>query len=137
MNLPYHQLWTSEANAWFRRAVALRSREKKLRQKGRVSVKKSLSISKLISYCIVLSTPLSCVTPQEERQIKEDIARLQTQVVRMQNDVQSNDKSLKARLIGVQLALQIERISVDTEDHGGTRCFKSRSCYRQNAWTTR
>ena len=33
ISLPYHELWTGESNALFRRAVVMRARRKRLRQK--------------------------------------------------------------------------------------------------------
>lgn len=65
----------------------------------------------------VLLISFSCVTPQEERQMKQDIARLQTQVIQMQNLSDSSDKSLKnvSNKRAANANTRMERISIDIQ----------------------
>ncbi|SMF46275.1 tetratricopeptide repeat protein [Pseudobacteriovorax antillogorgiicola] len=66
---------------------------------------------------VVVFALVGCVTPQEERQIKEDIARLQAQLVQMQNDFQDSDSSLKSSTNkrAASTNSRLERMTIDIQ----------------------
>ena len=82
--------------------------------------KVSATVSGMVFVALVIASS-SCVTPQEERQMKEDIARLQAQIVQAQNDLKTSDNSLKStsNQRAANTNTKLERVTIEMQKMKG------------------